>query len=70
MLEINKVHCGDCLELIKQIEEVVKKCWIDLGSEYHCINLEVLLLGLGVTCISIAVIIVITYILGEKNEWK
>lgn len=52
------------------IEEVVKKCWIDLGSEYHCINLEVLLLGLGVTCISIAVIIVITYILGEKNEWK
>ena len=49
------------------IEEVVKKCWIDLGSEYHCINLEMLLLGLGVTCILIAVIIVINYIFGRKK---
>jgi len=50
------------------IENFVKKCLIDLGSEYHCINLEILLLSLGLACILIAVIIVINYLFRGKNE--
>ncbi|HUS51158.1 MAG TPA: hypothetical protein VMZ91_13405 [Candidatus Paceibacterota bacterium] len=53
---------------MRAIEDFVKKCLIDLGSEYHCINLEILLLSLGVACILIALIIVIGYIFGRKNE--
>jgi len=53
---------------MSEVEDFVKKCLIDLGSEYHCITLEILLLSLGLVCILIAVIIVINYLFRGKNE--